>query len=291
MCDLLKERFAKWQDWWAKDDDVNSVRNQVYNMMRNAAVFESMRMAWEMAWQREEDRHKLNWSAATLISCAFVESQVAAIARLLDGRSDVISLKRLVKDIELHKTCLTRQNILDVHKLQYEYKYAVSNPNDPEWKNCCRSKSTHDTIDQLANITDPSERKPTDRIRASLLEWLDKRLDMVDLKKIAQYRHKFVAHAATENSRIKIWGNTDLQLSFREICNAQETICKTAFFVAEKILGNGIAKSPLHDISADRDKPLVMQQDIDAGSEKWKEYEKNMAEWTKWDWKNDFERK
>lgn len=294
MC-CLKPKIETWKGWLLGEDE-NSVQNQIFRMIWNAAVFEIVKTAHNLALQRGGESALPNWAVSDMILYSYFETQVASIYRLLDNRPkpDVISLKRLVKDIRKSHRYLTRKNMLDALRLPYDYEKgladACTSNNTVEFDRCANSQSMHKRIDLLVGVSATGQRKPTDPVRQCVLDWIEKRLKTVELDDICEYRHKFVAHAATAESRT--WKNTDdFKISLGKISKAHKIICETAAFIAENILGKSIQQFFAHssrDVLKNLDKPLAAQEDISSLREQWGKYEKNTEECGNWNWASDF---
>jgi hypothetical protein len=297
MC-CLRSKIKIWEEWLLGDDE-NSIRNQIFSMIWNAAVFEVVKTAHNQAFKRGGENALPNWAVSDLILYSYFEIQVSAIMRLLDDRNkpDIISLKRLIKDIKKIQRCLTRKNLLDALGLTYDYEaglasYHIHNDHN-EFDRCCRAESMHKRIDRLVGVSAVNQRKPTDIIRESLLEWIYKWLEAADLNDIREYRHKFVAHAASPESRK--WKDTnDFKISLGKISQAHRIICQTAVFLAENILGKSIMQffpNSGRDVFENLDNPLAAQEDISTLRDQWNAYKQNTEEWINWDWLKDFNKR
>lgn len=294
MC-CLNPKIKMWGEWLLGDDE-NSVRNQIFGMIWNSAVFEIVKTAHNEAFKRGSEDALPNWAVSDLILYSYFETQVSAIMRLLDDRNktDIISLKRLVKDIKDSQRCLTRKNFLDAFGLPYDYEDRLVTANihndQNEFYRYARAKSMHERIDRLVGVSATNQRKPTDIVRESLLEWIYKRLETPELNDIRKYRNKFVGHAASAESRN--WKNTDaFQMSLGKISRAHSIICEITAFIAKNILGKSFTQffsSRARDVFENLDKPLATQEDMSTLREQWEKYKRNTEEWGNWDWAKDF---
>ena len=78
---------------------LNSIKNQIHNMIWDSAVFQSINECRKYAPKNEKGEVELNGEVHHFINRCFFETQAIAIRRFLDKRNDVISLYRLVNDI------------------------------------------------------------------------------------------------------------------------------------------------------------------------------------------------
>ncbi len=293
MCDF-KNKFQRWMDLW-KGDDENSILKQIRDMMWFAAIFDILKQVHNISLSYNNNKELPNWAFWNFIYYSYFEIQTNAIMRLLDKRNDVISLRRLVIDIQNNYQCLTRKNILDVLGLPYDYtsgltRRPIDNTNQSEFNRCVTAEYMHERIDNLAGISSTDQRNPTDTIKRCVLDWIEKRFEAVELKDIEKYRHKFVAHAATPESRN--WMNTnDMKITLRKISEAHKILCETANFIAQSILCDGqmsFLAGNILVVFENLDKPLASQDDITAMRNQFGGYEKQIKQWCNWDWSSEF---
>jgi len=291
MCGPINRKFQEWQEWWNGGDE-NAVHAQIYWMMRNAAVFEVLRKGAELAWSRSQQSAQLNWPVLDFIRFAYLDTQVAAISRLLDKRKDVISLVRLVCDIKEHCACLTRENILCARGLLSEFGSDLGSAHS---SNGSIGSKQHESveyankrIDELAGLSD-GQKKPTDTVRQCVLDWLEGRLRDPALGEIVQYRHKFVAHASDPKTRKKQWKvASDFKMTFNKVKQAHEIICQTAAFLGDNILGGSAHVPHAEDVFEHWDKPLALDEDKEGAHTNYNEYKKKTRGWLDWDWQTEF---
>jgi hypothetical protein len=152
-------------------------------------------------------------------------TQVIAIRRLIEKPKSnpkwaVISLRRILKDIEDNIDLITRENYICYDGLPYDYesvhkKNLANLPRDgrdvhvgtlptsgPEaW---LTSKRAHRSFDRLSQV-DPANRKRTDLIRSEIFEFLEIQIKKCD--GIKKYVDKFVAHGAAPEARSELIEN------------------------------------------------------------------------------------
>ncbi len=291
MCGF-KEKFQMWKDWWNGGDE-NSIINQIYSMMWYAAIFEILKQVHNFSLSRNSNKELPNWAFWNFVFTTHFETQTNAIMRLLDKSNDVISLRRLVSDIKENCLCLTRKDILDSLNLPYDYENSLTISGSGTFnQSYAFAELMHKQMDLLANIPSGSQRQPSDMIRKCVIDWIEKRLETVELKDIKKYRNKFVAHAATNKSRdgkdLK-----DMKITLRKISKAHEIICKTANFIAQNIFFDGrmsFLAGNIQDVLENLDKPLVSQENIPGLLAQLNEFKKQTEQWCKWDWSSEFEK-
>lgn len=241
MCDL-KAKIKEWEEWLV-GNDTNSIRNQIYDMIWDSAVFQSINECRKYAPTNVKGEIEMNGVIHRFIDKCFFETQAIAIRRLLDKRrkDDVISLCKLVEDMEKHYHLLTRKNILDVHDYPYEYEQEKRRISDETFKKgpgphvmgkdydrCQISEYTHKFIDSLAGV-EPSKRSPDDCFRPQIFEWLKQHLSRCE--EIRTFVNKFLAHSATSESRSYLKPQ-ELDVTLGNILKAHKIICQTAIFIS-----------------------------------------------------------
>lgn len=306
MCDL-KTKFKEWEEWLV-GDDINSIRNQISSMIWDSAVFQSIIECRRYATKNEKDEIELNGVVHRFIDKCFFETQALAIRRLLDknvsnGKRSVISLYRLVDDIEKHSHLLTRRSILAAHNYPYDYVQEKARLSDKAFKNrspdtkcvvmgqdyakCCLAEGIHQSIDALAGI-ECSDRSPNDLIRPQIFKWLKQWLS--DCKEIATFVNKFLAHSATPESKNYL-SPRELDVTLEQILNAHKIICQTTIFISGRM---GI-RSGFPDVLAitqDQfvhfDKAWASEETIEKLYDFWRTYDMQTRNWHQWDWENEF---
>lgn len=299
MCDL-KNKFEEWREWLF-GDDIHSIQRQILNMIWDAAVFRSINEARKYAPVDQNDDPKLNGMVHSFIDHCFFRTQALAIRRLLDketreGSRSVCSLYRLVHDLQENRALLTRKNILAAldYPYQYEkgledcYRAKVKGKSAPNFLNYKHSKSIHESIDSLAGI--PSDqRNPDDSVRAELIEWLRARLE--GCGEILDYVNKFLAHAATPESRAVI-GADELKITLGKLLDAHKIMCETAQFVGLKLLYHSLGNFlviPQYDQFEHFEKPWATEETVKKLYQFWQDYDKETMSWKDWGWEAEFE--
>ncbi len=297
MCEL-KKKFEEWREWlWG--EDTHSIRRQILNMIWDAAVFRSINEARKYPETDEDGQPQLNKMVHGFINHSFFQMQALAIRRLLDretrkGKYSVFSLYRLVHDMEQNSELLTRENILAALGYPYEYEKGLEDyyrarmkGKQPDHMKYVHSKSIHGSIDSLAGV--PSDqRSPDDSVRAELIEWLKGRLE--GCREIADYVNKFVAHAATPESRAVIDAD-ELQITLGKLLDAHKLICETAQLIGLGLLyhsfGNFLV-TPAYDQFEHFEKPWAPESALSELNNHWQEYYKETMSWKNWDWQKEF---
>jgi hypothetical protein len=297
VCDL-KEKFREWEEWLFGDDP-NSIRIQIHNMVWDSAVFLSINKARKYAMLDKEGKPELNGMVHRFINRSFFQTQSLAIRKLYDKRSDVISLVRILNDMEKNRMLLTRKNITDAHDYPYDYESKQARLNQirsldkskqdlvaQDLFNCHHSETIHERIDSLSDV-DSSHRNRNDIVSPKIFDWLETKLS--GLESIVNHVNKFIAHSATPGSRASIKAD-DIVITLGEILNAHKTICQTAEFIGMSFLyrsfGNFFA-IPQYDQFEHFEKPWATDETVGKLYKFWREYDRETQSWKNWDWQRE----
>jgi len=279
MCEL-KQKFKEWEGWLF-GDDIHSISHQIHRMIWDSAVFQSINEARKHAPTDEEGKPQLNGMVHEFINICFFKTQALAIRRMLDKRSDVVSLYRLIDDMEKNCHLLTREGVLEAHGYPYNYE------KDGDVIKSGFSRHMHEFIDTLACVN-PTERRPQDCVRKEVFTWLKRRLDSCE--SIYDYVNKFVAHSATPESRAAIKAD-EINITLGAILNAHKNICQTAGMIGLRILYRGcggfLAITPF-DQFEHFEKPWATEETIKNLYAFWKGYYEETRKWGNWDWESEF---
>jgi len=279
-------------------------------MTLDFAVFLSINEARRYAPRDDKGEIEINGLVHQFINKCFFETQATAIRRLLDketrrGQRSVISLYRLIHDMQQNSKLLTRESILAAHGYPYEWEEEERRLSDEafsngvsefrvmgdDYRNCRSSEYAHKSIDFLAGVQ-PSERQPDDCVGPQVFEWLKQRLSRC--KGIAEFVNKFLAHAATPDSR----GYRDppeLDVTLRQIVRANKIICEIVTCIGQMgVLSDGVG-ALLPTFNFDQfvhfDKLWASHDVIDNKLRPfWQKHECRIGRWQRWDWRRRFAR-
>lgn len=177
-------------------------------------------MIWTDVWFRvltqfaiDDDNSALHNSLLTeALIGGHVATQVLAIRRLVDNRADVISLRKLIKDIRSNFALFTRENYVCFDGLPYDYEAVQRKDMEQRigkgffWgategpEAYGTSSLGHQQFDKLAGI-DPANRSRTDRLPISLLNTIEKWVDESDAGDLAKWSHAYLARMQEAQQR------------------------------------------------------------------------------------------
>ncbi len=171
---MSDEDLATIKEGWErllKKDEHNAIWPQITTMLYDDIGFRTLR---EAASTYPDSGLNCPLLMHSLVK-GYVLGQGLAIRRLVDRRSDVISLARLLKEIKCKAPLLTRE------------KYVSD-----AWAADVPEQGRHLRFDRLSGTPNPVSRKPTDTISNGVIGGLEELLEKIDVL----WTHKYLAHAA-----------------------------------------------------------------------------------------------
>ncbi len=177
-----------------------------------------------------------------------VANQVLAIRRLVDDRNaDVISIRRLLKDIRRNFALFTRENFVCFDGLPYDYDTVQRKEmmeragTGPFWGQTSgpgahgASRMAHEQFDRLAGVR-PEDRRREDRLPPSLLTTIEGWLDGCGADELAKWSHAYLAHAGGPESRKRI---ADLMVTANKITDAIKALTRVTEAISAWLLFAG----------------------------------------------------
>ena len=211
----LKAKFKEWENMLLGKDK-HSIRNQIYEMIFDCAVFQCINESRKYGDKDDKGNIKRNGMVHYFVTQSFFKTQLLSIRKLVDkdfNRAQrnkpytVYSLYNLIEDMKNNSALLTRKNILAFHNLPYDYEEATNNfKNETGYTTgpyiappeIASSEDIHRRIDSIAGVA-ADKRSPDDLVPNNILEQFDDKLASID--ELCKYVDKFIAHSATPESR------------------------------------------------------------------------------------------
>lgn len=288
---------AKRYEWlqWLQNDPYNSINRQLLGMMWDDAAFRALNEARRFA-SLTNPTGAIAPLLAGLLDQGFVATQVLAIARLVDKRTDVISLRRLVDDIEAHAHLITREVFVCYDGLPFDpaaaeaaYWARVGLPTTggvtwlpTEGPDAFDTASmAHDAFDRIS-LPHSGLRSRGDRIDPAVFARLRVALAAAEVTAIVQLRHKFVAHAADQVSRQNA-GIERFGVSLDQLEAAQRALVQAAHRIEIDLLwgsSRGVVPVPQHDQFAHLALPVVPAERIGDLGRWWQAHCDTREAWT-----------
>jgi hypothetical protein len=257
-CDVLDQNklesyralWRKWMSWYDHSpNEPHSIEQQIQTMLFNDLTYRSVVSARSTVSPEIEVAARTS-TLTFLLDSGYVTTQVLAVLRLLDDRRDVISVTRLLKDVQRYRAFITREKYVSSFDLPYDPlgwqkdgrelsgAVGVFGLEAPELTNWLQSHYLHETFDRLSGKR-PDERLRSDTIPNSVFKRLHDWLSTESIRKLETVRNNFLAHAADEVSR----GETRYEgVRFAELDEAQRAIIRVERVVTDLILARRIAR-------------------------------------------------
>lgn len=306
QCDILDkgkgEAFRKkrlqWMEWLSGEDP-HSISREIYSMLWDHALFLTVNELRKMAATEPENGVGFNGPVIRLFDAGFVTTQATTIRRLIEKpRADpkwaVISLRRVLKDIEQNLDLMTRENYVCHDGLPYDYgsvhqKWLSSLPvtksgshvgslptQGPDaWPTAER---VHKNFDILAQVN-PKKRAREDRIKIEVLEQLETKIKKCE--NIKKYVDKFIAHAAAPETRAGP-SNEEKGITLERLETCHKIIYQVASFISGPLLWEcnlGGLPVPQYDHLKNLDKSWVSMRNLEKARKKWDDVAKEVSKW------------
>jgi hypothetical protein len=306
QCDILDkgkgETFRKkrlqWMEWLSGTDP-HSISRQIYSMLWDHALFLTVNELRKTAATEPEQGIGFNGPVIRLFDAGFVTTQATTIRRLIEKPKSepkwaVISLRRVLKDIEQSLDLITRENYVCYDGLPYDYDSAHQHwlSSLPVTKSGVQggflptqgvdawpmSARVHNNFDILAQV-DPQKRTREDRIKIEVLEHLESEINKCE--NIKKYVDKFIAHAAAPETRAGL-SNEEKNITLERLETCHKIIYQVASFISGQLLFEsnlGGLPVPQYDHLKNLDKRWVSPKNLEKARKKWDEFAKEVSSW------------
>jgi hypothetical protein len=219
QCDVLPNRESlrtfrlKRQAWlaWLETDEHHAIVRAIQEMAWNDVVFRTFQKIAGL----DPACCLHNMLVSESLIRGHFSAQILIIRRLMDKRDDVVSLRMLLEDIKANIAFFSREHFVCYDGLPYNYEAAElraqagSAKNGAVWQAktgpdaWVMSKLAHEQFDRLTQIS-PANRKRGDCVPVAVPETLLGWINTSGAKDLVTWSHKYLAHAADENSRQKV---------------------------------------------------------------------------------------
>jgi hypothetical protein len=252
QCDVPPERRsalesyrAKRRTWlaWLDTDEHHAIWTAISAMVWTDVSFRALS---QLAIDDETSCLGNSLLAEQLIN-GQVATQVLAIRRLVDKRTDVISLRRLIKEIRRNLGSFTRENYVCHDGLPYDYEAVQIKEmmaragSGPFWGTTSgpnaygASQMAHYQFDSLTGI-DPAKRTREDRLPSTLLDTIGGWLDNSGTDELADWSHAYLAHAGDPMNRQRV---NAFKVTNNKITEAIKTLARVTEAISAHILYAG----------------------------------------------------
>ncbi|MBI5527175.1 MAG: hypothetical protein HY897_12640 [Deltaproteobacteria bacterium] len=285
--DKLEEFLARRRKWieCLNKDDPNSVVRQLYRMNWNATVFAVLNRTRALAPPDPERGRQQSPLIGEFIDSLFQLEQAVAIRRMVDtggrrrsylrtdGSFDVYSLGAIITDMKENRRLFTRTVLLAADA-------AEVGVTTPDVLSSWNRNQINRAVDRMADVS-ASRRSPVDTVRATVFDCLLGRLARAS-KKFVTYSDKFIAHAASEESRRRTRADS-IRFSIADFWRAHEELCRVANFVSGHFL-TGATYSFMPYAHGDQfkymDRPFVKRSEIPLLHDFWYARQEKVNSWS-----------
>ncbi len=125
-------------------------------------------------------------------------------------------------------------------------------------------------------------------VREQVFDWLEQKLGYC--QEIYDYVNKFIAHAATPESRAVI-GADEIKITLGKLYEGHKVICKTSQFIGLTLLNHRFGNfliSCAFDQFEHFEKPWANTETVKKLHEFWNEYDRETRKWNRCDWQGEF---
>lgn len=256
QCDVPPERRAALESYrgkrhvwlsWVNSDEHHAIWRTLQSMVWTDVAFKTL----TNFAVGDDDNALNNQLMVEALLNGHVATQVLAIRRLMDkSNTDIISLRRLLKDLRRSFALLTRENCVCFDGQPYDYEAAREArfmENAGNWgkggiwfptsgpQADGASELAHRQFDMLAGI-DPAKRSREDRLPASLLKTIEKWLDDSGADELAEWSHAYLAHAGGPECRKRV---ASLILTTNKITEAIKALARVTEAISRWLLFDG----------------------------------------------------
>ncbi|MGY6217262.1 hypothetical protein ACW73L_19085 [Methylolobus aquaticus] len=268
----------RWYEWLCGDDE-HSISKQLTTIIWDDAIFRTLNEARRLSAEHPSSEKGFNADLLDLLDRSFVAYQVMALRRLIDPgfhdpKRGVISLARLLADIETHSHLLTREHYICFDGTPFDGPL-----DETDQLRTLMRERMHRTFDILSR-TGPAARSRKDLIEPALLRNVSRTLDTCG--DFREYANKFLAHAAAPSeSRQRVRAETRITLDKFDV--AYRVVVRAASFVGIGILFErslGDVPTPQYNLLENLDKPMVPPDELDMLAEFWQARVDEVGKWS-----------
>jgi hypothetical protein len=291
----FRQKRLEWLFLFEGDPDHN-IREQINELMWSDALFRALNRMRSFGSESSPTASH-NRAIAEFIDNGYIASQVLGISKLTDRWDDdpaknVVSLRRLLKEVKHNSHLLTRENFVCFDGLPYDYEQVERKHYESLTAEQLRqfrymptkgptafgtSRLMHLQFDSVA-MTEVRSR--TDQINTRAFDRLEQILTDDTIARVRGFRNKYLGHAADAVSR-KGHALERFGFSLNDFANAQRRLI-TAAEVIGSLLGTTVA-NPIrvaqYDIFEFLDQTLTGSGDIEELHEAWHQHEDSRDQW------------
>lgn len=276
------------------------IRQDITNMVANDVLFRTINEARRLAVEQPRRSVEFNALVLGLFDKGFATAQLMAIRRLVDRRSDVISLHRLIRDMTEKRHLITRETYVAYDGLPYDYepihaRYLGRLARDIKErggsvtgqmpskgpKSWVASERLHRQFDKLSGKS-PSERQRSDLINKENFRDLNMRLkNCENMEKTAT---ESIAHIPDPKRRPSRARGSSHNITLNNIEKAQRALCEIVTIIDGPLLWETswtLVAIPQFNHLANLDKAWTTTKNLRTLQQFWDQREREIESWTR----------
>ncbi len=296
----LEQKLSDWKDRF-NGDDAHALSRQINAMLWRSAFYRSVNES-RLSLPKDADGDLLaNGELHGLLHEGYITIHTVLIRRLLDRTKGVNSLNKLIHDIENNAPLLTRENMLKVRGLEYDYeptKTAARKEASAEAQKqgktaymmsgagWAKAECWHMSCDALCGTEEwqrskadcPNKKQFTD-LRNALTE---------ECRAAMSYVNNYIAHAAPEDRRQAL-SNDENKLTLEKLWSAERAIVRAASFISRCIIdGVHVGGVPIPQFDQFRylDQAFAPTDALPAMERAWDEHTRDISACRNWSWRD-----
>jgi len=261
----FREKLKHWKNCLLDENDCHSVYNQLTELFWDHTVYSTFNEARRLSIETNDPSTGLQGTIIDLLDRTFMKSQATAIRRLTDKRKDVISLRRLIIEIQENRNLYSRENYVCYDGISFDDALG----DDPDVLSMRNARQA--CYDYLSG-KDRDHRSRDDKLSSTVFAAMKKGIeeDFAITKEVTIYVDNWVAHAATYVNRGK---HTDIldQVSLRKLDECYRALIRIGKRVELLIDGFLLCSvpTPEFDQLENWDRPVLETKDLAAVKGYW----------------------
>jgi len=289
----MTARFNDKRKYWLSlltEGNRNSVYSQIHDLLWEDTVFRTLNESRRLAGE-EAPISGLVWE---MIRSGYVTRQAVGIRKLVDRRSNVASLHRIIADIKANRELITRFNFVSYDGLPYDpseakqrffEEAAAKESSSVAWLPTSgpdawgMAEIVHEAFDRLSGVS-PPKRTPNDLIRKSVLQRLEAQLAIEPIRAIERYASAFEAHASA--SALGPSGEPEPAISLSVLRDVHKAIAQVANFLRSFVLyesTSGLIPTPQYDQFEHLERGFITEDMLPALHEFWHQHNDDTEAW------------
>jgi hypothetical protein len=283
--------YRKWMQWYEySPENPNTIQGQIISMLFQDLTYRSVTHVRGSVAATDNISARSS-TLAYIIDTGYLANQVLAIGKLVDRRRDVVSMMRLVTDIQKHRTSITREVYVSGFGDPYDWEaYRAGHDGDIEvqlWglhapgrARWLYSYDAHRRFDLLSGAT-PENRSRDDLIRSEIFNRIIGWLSIPAIDELKSLRNNFLAHAS--DALLRGEKNPVKSMRFGQLDEAQRAIIRSERAITDCLVYMSVARDvigiPPLGIFSGLDYPYSTPEGQEQMHKRWTELKEEREGW------------